>query len=1345
MLDVGVTEALLSLSTITKIENLLPSLMNIIHQSLEVEKSILILPTATNSQIAFENDYFEITSIVNATLAIATKKHRSFSFQLEESIALADYPNLPFSLIHQIELTHETIVVNNCGDRFNFGKDIYLIKHQPRNLLCLPLIDDNQLVGIFYLENNFNPEGFTTENLETIKYIATQATASLFNLQTNIYQLNYAHNLEQQIQHLDSQLYATVIEQHQAESKLFQRERYLSALVEVQQHLLLAAEETDVDYNEILKILGQISQASRVYIFQNHRDVHGNLLTSQRREWDALGIESRQDILTLQNLSFADYLPRWQQLLAKDEIITGLVKNFPQAERDFLEAQNILAILILPIIVKDKFWGFIGFDNCLEERTWQDAEINLLRAAASAIVFWLERQQTQAILNRDRALLKGQQEAAIDGILVIDEHRNIASYNQRFCQLWNIAEAVLSTSSSEELTIFLISQLVEPEEFVARINYLDRNLLQTDRDEILLKDGRIFDYYSSPIKSEKGKDYGKIWYFRDITDAKNREKILNLIVENTASQIGNDFFYSCVRHSAEIFQVRYAFLAEPIDANLSLARTLSFWHDNRIINNFKYSLDETPCKQLLQEKQGKFFYSAPQLFPSDTFMGSLKIKSYLGMPIFDSSGNNIMGYLVLMNDRSMESLTEQQELILKIFLTRIGIELERKRAKQALEKQIKRALLLEKITQEIRQSLDTKQIFQTATQQIGRAFEVSRCQIHLYNDRPQPAIPIVAEYVADGKLNSNFGWEIPLENNPHAQQVLSQSNPVAINNIYTEPSVQWAIPSLAKLAVKSMLSVQTSYQGKPNGIIVLQQCDRFRQWQPEAIELLEAVAAQVGIALAQGKLLEQEKQQRQELYSKNLALEKAKAQSEVANQAKTQFLAQMSHELRTPLNAILGFTEIMSNESSLDDAQQKYLSIINKSGKHLLDLINDVLDMSKIEAGQVSLEFDCFNLADFLDDIHGMFVLPAQSKNLQLIIQASTDLPQYMVTDESKLRQVLINLLSNAIKFTEQGEIRLSVSRKTRECLLFEVKDTGSGIAAEELDLLFEPFIQTETGRKSGEGTGLGLSISSNFIQLLGGKIQVESAIGVGTKFSFELPLNLVPDTTNSECGFPLDIIGLAPGQPEYRVLVVDDNQANRMLLWQLLTKLGFVVQEAENGKQAIDLALHWQPHLIWMDLQMPEMDGFAATRKIKAQNPNIVIIALTANVFIETKQKVIACGCHDLVHKPFSQEELLVKIQLHLGVEYAYSRDRYEKNIAQDAAKISIPPLTLETEMLEVMSPQWIEQLHLAAIAAKEKQIMALIEQIPESERLLAQILTESLESFRLEEIINCTQASLK
>ncbi len=1355
MFDAGVTEALLSLSTITKIENLLPSLMKIIHQNLEVEKSILILPTATNRQVDLEHSQIEIASIVNATLAIATCQNHSFIFKLEESITLADYPELPFELIHQIELTHETIVINDCHQRFRFSLDSYFVEYKPRNLLCLPLLDNSQLVGILYFENSFAPEGFTENTLETIEQIATQATASLFNLKTHIFQLNYAQNLERQIQHLDSQLYTTVIEQHQAESKLFQRERYLSALVEVQQHLLLASEATNVDYHKILSILGQVSDASRAYIFQNYDNFDGDLLMSQIDEWCTLEIESEQNNLFRENLSDNNYFSRWSNLLARDEIVTGIFTDFSEAEREILEAQNILAILILPIIVKDKFWGFIGFDNCLEARKWQDAEINLLRAATSAIVFWLERQETQAILNRDRALLKGQQEAALDGILVIDECRQIASYNQRFCQLWNIPETIVSSYNSRQLINFLIAQLVNPEEFLERINYIEQHLTQTDRDEILLKDGRVFDYYSTPIKSERGQDYGKIWYFRDITEARNREKVLSLIVETTASQIGNDFFKNCVQYSAEICQVDYAFLAEPTDLIARKARTLSFWHGDHFIDNFQYCLDGTPCQQLITEKQGKFLYSVEQPFPSNTFLGSLKIQSYFGMPICDSSGHNILGYLVLMNSQPIaSSLSEQQELILKIFLTRIEVELERQKAKQALEKQIKRALLLEKITQEIRQSLDTKQIFQTAAQQIGSAFEVSRCQIHLYSDRAKETIPVVAEYVADKTLFPVFSWEIPLENNPYLQKVIHQYTPVAVDDIYTEPLLKWGIPCLAKLAIKSILAVQTSYQGKINGVIILLQSDRFRQWQPEAIELLEAVAGQVGIALAQGRLLEQEKQQRQELSLKNLALEKAKAQSEIANRAKTQFLAQMSHELRTPLNAILGFTEILTNEA-LDDTQQKYLAIINKSGRHLLNLINDVLDMSKIEAGQVSLEFKRFNLADFLNDIHEMFVLPAQTKGLQLITQTSSDIPQNIVTDENKLRQVLINLLNNAIKFTSKGKVSLTVTCKSDRCLLFKVRDTGSGIAAEELELLFKPFIQTEAGRKSGEGTGLGLSITNNFVQLLGGQIQVESVLGAGTTFSFELPINLMKpqshsqvtwtlETDNTEHLNPETITSLALGQPEYRILVVDDNPANRALLLQLLTKLGFTVKEAINGEQAVDLASQWHPHLIWMDLQMPVMDGFAATQKIKANHPNIVIIALTANVFVETKEKIFACGCDDLIHKPSSRTELLAKMQQHLGREYS-DLDPRKPLSPRDPARTSLPPITLDAAMLKVMSPQWIEQLHLAAIAAKEKQILALIQQIPESESLLGQILTNSLEAFRLEEIIKCTEACLK
>jgi CheY-like chemotaxis protein len=338
--------------------------------------------------------------------------------------------------------------------------------------------------------------------------------------------------------------------------------------------------------------------------------------------------------------------------------------------------------------------------------------------------------------------------------------------------------------------------------------------------------------------------------------------------------------------------------------------------------------------------------------------------------------------------------------------------------------------------------------------------------------------------------------------------------------------------------------------------------------------------------------------------------------------------------------------------------------------------------MSKIEAGQVTLNENSFDLYGLLNSIEQMLQLKAQSKGLQLTFLCSNDIPQHVQTDESKLRQILINLLGNAIKFTQQGSVTLRVRLGTRDwrqarfsnasptfptsptsnsqSLLFEIEDTGQGIASSELDSLFDPFVQTRTGHESMEGTGLGLPISREFVRLMGGDINVSSQPGRGSIFSFDIKVRAV-NVIDVKTSVPRQrVIGLVPNQPIYRILIVEDSRVNRLLLVKLLQPLGFEVREVVDGQEAVAVWQSWQPHLILMDIQMPVMDGYEATQIIK-QMPNgqeTVIIALTASAFDEQREAILKAGCDDFIRKPFQEEILFAKIAEHLGVRYIYSED---------------------------------------------------------------------------------------
>ncbi len=397
-------------------------------------------------------------------------------------------------------------------------------------------------------------------------------------------------------------------------------------------------------------------------------------------------------------------------------------------------------------------------------------------------------------------------------------------------------------------------------------------------------------------------------------------------------------------------------------------------------------------------------------------------------------------------------------------------------------------------------------------------------------------------------------------------------------------------------------------------------------------------------------------------------------QAEAANRAKSAFLANMSHELRTPLNAIIGFSELMGFDAEIPEKHRKNLAIINRSGEYLLELINDVLELSKIEAARDTLTESAFDLYDALEKVTEMIRLRAEKKHLQIVLERAEDVPRFVKTDERKLRQVLLNLLGNAVKFTQEGGVTLRVRTEDGNGerddgdalqLYFEVEDSGPGIAPKDMARIFEAFTQTQSGYDKKEGTGLGLAISRQFVRHLGGKIKAAGIEGRGAVFAFTVrakPASVVEMDSHRPAP---RVNGLKSTQgadrQTYRILAVDDNAENRALLRLLLERVGFVVKTAENGRQAVDLCQKWRPHLIWMDIRMPVMDGYEATKTIRRAATNRqetppVIIALTASAFNEDREAVFAAGCDDFVRRPFRESDIFSKIQEHLGVEYTYA-----------------------------------------------------------------------------------------
>ncbi len=471
------------------------------------------------------------------------------------------------------------------------------------------------------------------------------------------------------------------------------------------------------------------------------------------------------------------------------------------------------------------------------------------------------------------------------------------------------------------------------------------------------------------------------------------------------------------------------------------------------------------------------------------------------------------------------------------------------------------------------------------------------------------------------------------------------------------------------------------------------------------------------------------------------ALHNAKDEAERANKAKSAFLANMSHELRTPLNAVLGFSQLMARDTQISTEHREMLETIIDSGEHLLHLINDVLEMSKIEAGRIQLEKKHFDFISTIDSVILMMQPRAIAKGLELITDCDPEIPHYIITDQHKLRQVLINLVGNAIKFTQEGGVTLRVRQKKngksgeKFFLFFEIEDTGIGIAEEDRTNLFNAFVQANTMEKNREGTGLGLAISRGFVQLMGGDISVQSREDHGSVFCFHIQTEAGESGETEQAAQTRKVIGLAANQPEFRILIVEDRPESLMLLSRLLRSAGFAVREAVNGKEGVEMFEKWHPHLIWMDIRMPVMDGYEATRQIRnlPGGDSCVIIALTASAFEEQKSLILSAGCDDFIRKPFRTENIFEAMHRHLGVRYVYDdapRHGKEKRKPADAGKIR--------SALAALSPEYLAVLNKALIDLDMESITAVTDHIRTENSEAADELAEMAAGFRYEEIMN-------
>jgi signal transduction histidine kinase/CheY-like chemotaxis protein len=496
----------------------------------------------------------------------------------------------------------------------------------------------------------------------------------------------------------------------------------------------------------------------------------------------------------------------------------------------------------------------------------------------------------------------------------------------------------------------------------------------------------------------------------------------------------------------------------------------------------------------------------------------------------------------------------------------------------------------------------------------------------------------------------------------------------------------------------------------------------------EAAKLGNAFDAMLNTLVQRESELQEHRDHLSELVEERTGeLVKARDDAEAANRAKSVFLANMSHELRTPLNAILGFSHLMRKDPQLPPDLRQNTEIINRSGEHLLTLIDDGLEIAKIEAGKLHIEISTFDLHALVRDITDMMRLRALEKGLKLELDQSSTFPRYIRSDEARLRQILVNLVGNAVKFTEKGGIliRLGVMRNEKLHLLIEVEDSGPGISEQDQGRLFKPFVQLS---QSGEqkGTGLGMTITKQFVELFGGSIGIKSNVGEGSLFRVELPVDTVEaeEAVNQTQLLPGEVIGLAAGQPSYRILIVEDQLENQLLLKRLMTDLGLETRLAENGEECVQIFKQWQPDLIWMDRRMPVMNGEEAARRVR-QLPGgdkVKIVAVTASAFKEEREQMIASGIDEVVRKPFRFDEIYDSMTRFLGAKFNYRGDISRSNAT---------PGRLTPQRLRGISPANRGELRAALESLDRWRIDNAINRISEEDADLGEILIQLVEEF--------------
>lgn len=670
----------------------------------------------------------------------------------------------------------------------------------------------------------------------------------------------------------------------------------------------------------------------------------------------------------------------------------------------------------------------------------------------------------------------------------------------------------------------------------------------------------------------------------------------------------------------------------------------------------------------------------------------------------------------------------------------------------ALQEQYRHAQSLLRLSKVLEGAQSYAEVVNIAQQEVRTIIGYPTVWVYLFSDDLEFAYPLAAGGSTSAIIMTDEeAARLKITGDPMMEEIAAAKDIVVVEDARSDPRTNKEI--VGRMGNRTIINAPIIFFDKHLGCIGTGTFGDEGIRVPSATEkvYLAAMASHLAVTLDRLHLLIERKRTEEELRQYKNHLEEtvqqrtaelmlARDAAESANQAKSVFLANMSHELRTPLNAVLGFSRMMSLDPQLSAGQHETLGIINRSGEHLLSLINDVLEMAKIEAGRLQLELAPFDLGNMVRDVIEMMQHRCDEKGLQLLFDQASEFPRYINGDEARLRQILINLLSNAVKFTAQGGVTVRLGVSDDECrqLLIEIEDSGQGIRPEDQQRLFDPFVQL-TENATQQGTGLGLSITRQFVQLMGGQISVDSEPGKGSSFRVDLTVQPVQDADilKPAAKHTGEVIGIAPGQPAYRILITEDQHDNQLLLSRLMANIGLETRVAENGKKCVELFRQWQPDLIWMDRRMPVMDGLQATREIRSKpgGDKVKIVAVTASAFKEEQQEMLEAGLDDFLRKPYRIDELYACMARHLGLKFIYTENAGEAD----------PPVLLTGDMLADVPQPLQQQLHKALEALDNVRIEASIRHIGRVDPALAHTLSRLANEFDYPAILDALEVATK